>query len=308
MRKTVGFILLGLAGFLVTAAVLVLVYVPGQVEKTPLDVNSTTRLSGEAAALPSGEPGPVRAVSRAVVDGEASDGDVAVFDTFSCLMRDVPGAADCTQDTAAGSPLVTAGTDRFATDRRTGEAVNDEKYVGATAEPHEGVVNKWPFHPEQETYTYWDSLLKRGVDAAFVEEDEIDGLAVYKYQVSVVDEPAEISKGIAGLYSSEKALWVDKATGAIVDQNDKQVRKLESGTTVLDIDFGFTDETVAANVEDAKANASQLALVGRAPILLGVLGLLALVGGLFLARSGGSTGRHDSTTSLDELSSSRRGR
>ena len=34
MRKTVGFILLGLAGFLLTGAVLALLYVPGQVEKT----------------------------------------------------------------------------------------------------------------------------------------------------------------------------------------------------------------------------------------------------------------------------------
>src|SRR5687768_8908529 len=111
MRKAVGFILLGLAGFLITAAVLALVYVPGQVEKTPLDVNSTTRLVGEAAALPSGEPGPVRAVSRSVADGEASDADVIVFDTFSCLMREVPGAPDCTEETGEGSPLVTAGTD-----------------------------------------------------------------------------------------------------------------------------------------------------------------------------------------------------
>lgn len=289
MRKTVGSVLLGLAGFLITAALLAAFYVPGQVEKTPLDVNSTTRLSGNAAALPSGEPGAVRAVSRTVADGTASDGGVVVFDTFSCLMRDVPGAPDCTQDTGAGSPLVTAGTDRFATDRKTAEAVNDEKYVGAAAEPHEGVVNKWPFHPEQKTYKYWDGLLGRAVDATFAGEEEIDGLPVYKYQIQLSDEAAEISKGISGLYSTDKTLWIDKGTGAIIDQTEKQQRKLDSGTTVLDLDFGFTDETVAANVEDAKANNSQLSLVGSAPLFLGILGVVALLGGLFLTLAGRST-------------------
>lgn len=311
MRKTVGFILLGLAGFLLTGAVLTLLYVPGQVEKTPLDVNSTTRLSGNATALPSGEPGPVRAVSRSVADGEASDDSVVVFDTFSCLMRDVPGAPDCTQDTGEGSPLITAGTDRFATDRVTAEAVNDEEYVGAAAEPHEGLVNKWPFNPEQRTYTYWDGLLGRGVDAVFSGEEDIDGLAVYKYVVTSTDEPAEISRGISGLYSSTKTIWVDKVTGALVDQNDKQTRTLDTGRTVLAIDYGFTAETVAANVESAKANASQLALVRRAPLLLGVLGMVALVGGLFLvgaSRSGDRRADRGSTTTLEEITTSRRGR
>ena len=185
--------------------------------------------------------------------------------------------------------------------------MNDEKYVGAAAEPHEGVVNKWPFHPEQKTYTYWDGLLGRGVDATFAGEEEIDGLAVYKYVVTSTDEPAEISKDIAGLYSSTKALWVDKVTGSIIDQNDKQVRRLDSGTTVLDIDYGFTDETVAANVEDAKASGSQLSLVGMAPLLLGILGLLALGGGLLLSGVGRS-GRDErgSNTSLEEITTSRR--
>ena len=309
MRKTVGFILLGLAGFLLTGAVLALLYVPGQVEKTPLDVNSTTRLSGNAAALPSGDPGPIRAVSRSVADGVASDGDVVVFDTFSCLMRDVPGAPDCTEDTAEGSPLITAGTDRFATNRETGEAVNDDKYVGPAAEPHEGLVNKWPFHPEQKTYTYWDGLLGRGVDATFVDEEEIDGLAVYKFQVAIAEEPAEISKGISGLYSSTKTLWIDKGTGSIVDQNDKQVRKLETGTTVLDLDYGFTPETVAANVKAAKDNNSQLSLVGRAPLLLGILGVVALIGGLLLAVGRAGERRDDTpNSSLEELTTARRGR
>jgi hypothetical protein len=308
MRKNVGFVLLGLAGFLLTVAVLALVYVPGQVKKTPLDVNSTTRLTGEAAKLPTGDPGPVRAVSRTAADGQDSDGDVVVFDTFSCLMRDVPGAPDCTEDTSEGSPLVTAGTDRFATDRRTAESVDAAKAADVGAEVHEGLVNKWPFDPEQKTYKYWDGLLGRAVDAVYQGEEEVDGVAAYKYLVTITDEPAEISKGIAGLYSDEKTLWIDKGTGSILDQEERQVRTLEDGTVALEVNLGFTDETIAANVEDAKANNSQLSLVKAAPLVLGLLGLLALAGGAFLSlvgrgRHGGDDGQN---ISLEEMRTSRR--
>lgn len=302
MRKTVGFVLLGLAGFLVTAAVLTLVYVPGQVRKTPLTIDSVTRLSGEATKLPTGEPGPVRAISHTVADGEASTSDTVVFDTFSCLMRDVSGAPDCTKDTGEGSPLVTAGTDRFATDRVTAESVDAATAEKLGAEVHEGVVNKWPFSPEQKTYKYWDGLLGRTVDATYAGGEDVDGLATYKYQVSIQDEPAEIASGVSGTYSDEKTLWVDKGTGSIVDQDEHQTRTLDDGTVVLDLRLGFTDDTVSASVEDAKANNSQLGLVAAAPWVLGVLGLLALVGGAFLAFAGGSRSTRHGDGDRDDVS------
>ncbi len=300
MRKTVGLVLLGLAAFLITAAVLVQFWVPGQVKRTPLDVVTDTRLTGTAAALPTGGSGPVKYLSRTVADGTASTSDVVVFDNFTCLVSDPDGTApDCVDDTDPDKRLVSAGSDRFATDRVTALAVNDEKYVGVGAEPHEGLVNKFPFDVEQKTYPFWDGLVGRAVDATFQGEEEIDGLAVYKFNVSLVDEPAEISEGISGLYSSDKTMWVDKGTGSIIDQADKQVRKLDNGTTVLDLDISFTDETLAANVEDAKANNSQLALVDTAPMVLGILGLLALVGGLFLLLAGRNDAADDGSASTD---------
>ena len=297
MRKTVGLILLGLAAFLITSALLVLLWVPGQVMKTPLDVDTTTRLTGTATALPTGAGAPIKALSHTVADGAASTDEVVVFDTFSCLITDPDGTApDCVDDTDPDKRLVTAGTDLFATDRVTALAVNDEKYVGVGAEPHEGLVNKFPFEVEQKTYPFWDGVVGRAVDATFQGEEEIDGLPTYKFQVVLVDEPAEISNGISGTYSDDKMMWIDQGTGSIIDQTEKQTRKLDSGTTVLDLEMSFTDDTVAANVEDAKANNSQLALVNSAPLVLGILGLLALVGGLFLAFAGRDDAAADGTT------------
>ena len=282
MRRIIGLVLMGLAGFLVTTALLAWLYVPGQVKKTPLDTDTSTRLSGQAAVLPTGDGAPVKALSHTVADGTKSDGDVVVFDTFTCLIKDPAGdAPDCVDDTDPDRRLVTATTDRFATDRRTGLSVNDEKYIG-DAKPHEGLVNKFPFDVEKKTYPFWDGILGRAVDATFDGEAEVNGWKTYKFVVDVSDEPAEISKGIQGTYSTLKTLYIDPRTGAIQKQTEQQKRVLDNGTTVLDLDFGFTDETVAANIKDAKDNDSRLGLIANVPLIAGLLGLVAGLAGFFL--------------------------
>jgi hypothetical protein len=286
MRKIIGLVLMGLGGFLITTALLALIYIPGAVKKTPLDTDSYTRLSGLATALPSGVPAgsaaSVKALSHTVADGQKSDGDVVVFDTFTCLIKDPNGdAPDCVDDTDPDKRLVTATTDRFATDRRTGLSVNDEKYIG-DAQPHEGLVNKFPFDVEKKTYPFWDGILDRAVDATFEGEDKVEGWDTYIFVIDVADEPAEIVSGVQGTYSDRKTMFVDPATGSIVKQLEQQKRVLENGTTVLDLDFGFTDETVKANVDSAKDSNSRLDLVGNLPLITGLLGLLALAAGFFL--------------------------
>lgn len=282
MRRIIGLVLMGLAGFLVTTALLALIYVPGQVKKTPLDTDSYTRLTGNASALPSGEGAPVKALSHTVSDGQKSDGDVVVFDTFTCLVTNANGdSPDCVDDTDPDKRLVTATTDRFATDRKTGMAVTDKKYIG-DAIPHDGLVNKFPFDVEKKTYPFWDGVLGRAVDANFEGEEKVNGWNTYKFVTDVQDESAEISSGIQGTYSSLKTMYIDPRTGAIQKQTEQQVRKLENGTTVLDLDFGFTDETIATNIKDAKENDSKLGLVGKLPLIAGLLGLLSAVAGFFL--------------------------
>ena len=294
MRRIIGLVLMGLAGFLVMTALLALVYVPGQVKKTPLDTDSNTRLSGQAAVLPAGGSAPVKALSHTVADGKKSDGDVVVFDTFTCLITDPNGdAPDCVDDTDPEKRLVSATTDRFATDRRTGLAINTEKYIG-DAEPHEGLINKFPFDVEKKTYPFWDGVLKRTVDATFQGEEKINGWNTYKFVTEVSDEPAEIATDIQGTYSSTKTMNIDPRTGAIQKQTEQQVRKLD-GTTLLDLDFGFTDEQVAANIKDAKDADSQLGLLGKLPLIAGLLGLLSAAGGFFLWNSARRADGQDST-------------
>ncbi|KGN38882.1 DUF3068 domain-containing protein [Knoellia subterranea] len=292
MRRIIGLVLMGLAGFLLMTALLAVAYVPGAVKKTPLDTDSYTRLTGTAAVLPAGGSAPVKALSHTVSDGQKSDGGVVVFDTFTCLLTDPNGdSPDCVDDTDPDKRLVSATTDRFATDRRTGMAIaskDDSKY--GIEQTHEGLINKFPFDVEKKTYPFWDGILGRTVDATFEGEEEVNGWNTYKFVIDVQDEPAEISSGIQGTYSSLKTMWIDPRTGAIQNQTEQQVRKLDNGQTVLDLDFGFTDETIAANIKDAKANDSKLGLVGKLPLITGLLGLLSGLIGFFLWRGARNAG------------------
>ncbi len=286
MRGLVTKLLVFLGAFLVTTAILALVYAPSQVKKTPLDVDSVTRLSGQAqVAGPDGlEDTPVRATSITHADSELSTGDVVLFQNSSCLVRDPNGnAPDCVAADDPSGTLLSASTSSFATDRRTALSVPDFKNLPADAEPVDGLVNKFPFDTAQQTYPFWDGLVGAPVDAVYQDEEDIDGLATYKFLVTVKDQPIEIAAGVPGTYSTDKTIWVEPRTGSIIDQKEHQVRLLDDGSTFLDLTFGFTEETVKGNVDSGGANASQLALLTRTvPLVGGLLGVLALAAGLLL--------------------------
>ena len=299
MRKTLGFVLLGLAGFLVTTALLTLIYVPGQVKKTPLDVNSDTQLTGRAAYL--SEPmTDVRYLSRTVADGKASDGDVVVFDNLTCLWRAAPRPPRRRPRGDEGPTRIAAR--RFAPARVPALAVKEGGYVGGGAEPKEGLINKFPFGVEQKSYQVWDGLLGRTVEAKFDGEEEINGLNTYKFLIEFTDEPAEISEGISGTFSDTKRLWIDPVTGSIIDQSEQQKRVLDSGDHALDLDVSFTDAQVQANVDAAKESGGLPRTLGLVPGVALGLGAPAALGGIFLVRgaSNGTTGGAEDV-SLDEM-------
>lgn len=315
MRGVVTKLLVFLGAFLLATAALALFYAPDKVKRTPLDVDSVTRLTGEAklfdgSALVST---PVKATSTTRADSELSTDDVVLFQNSSCLIKDPDGTApDCVSADDPDNRLVSAGTDDFATDRRTALAVSDFENLPPEAEPKEGLINKFPFDVEDKTYPFWDGLIGEPVDAVFQGAEEIDGLPVKKFLVSVVDGDIEITAGVPGKYSTEKTMWVDTATGSIIDQTESQTRvQATDGQPILELDFRFTDETVAANVEAAKDNASRLSLLtSTVPLIAGILGLILLAAGLVMvARNRSDSPKVEATdVSLDEMTESRRRR
>lgn len=286
MRKGFGIGLTVLGGFLVTSAILAQFWAPGQLMKTPIDTDSLTLLDG-TAQLSDGTGGtdefPVKAFSVTRADSDRSDGDVIVFQNSSCLVKDEGEIDECVSASDPQERLISASTDDFATDRRDAMAVNDPKYLPPSAENKEGLVNKWPFEAEKKTYQYWDGFAGEAVDATYDRTEEVDGLETYVYKIVVSDVPIEITDGVQGTYSTDREIWIDPTTGAIVNQFETQERLDSDGNIFLALDYGFTDEQVAGNAEDSKSNADSLDLIKSTVPLIGyIVGIPALLIGIAL--------------------------
>ena len=288
MRKTLGWLLTVLGAFLLVVAVLGWTWIPSAAKRTPLNIDTYTDLTGQAQKLNPAtgelENVPVVYQSHTTVDPDKSDDDVVAFVNTKCVNIDRDDPPPCLE--GEDDRVITNSIDTFATDRQTALAVDDAKYLADGAVPHVGLVNKWPFDTEKKTYPYWDGTLGKAVDATYEGTKDYDGLETYEFSVVVPPTSAEILKDTQGTYETTQTLWVDPVTGSIIDQSGSQVLMLESGTTVLDIEVAYTDKTVQANVDDAKANGKLIGLMtGVLPWVALVLGLVLLVVGLMLARS-----------------------
>lgn len=289
VRKIIAGVLLALGSFLLFAALTAALWGAEAVKKTPLDTESETSLAGVAGKLNPAtgevETLDVKATSVTEADAELSDDEVVVFVNTVCLVIDRDNVPQCVDE--SDDRLVSASDDVFATDRHTAVAVNDPRYLPPSAEEKAGLVNKWPFDAEKRDYEYWDGLLGEAVPAVYEGTEDIEGLETYKYVVTVPETPAEILSEIPGIYSTEKEIWVDPATGSIVKQAQHEVRTLPNGDPVLDLQLAFTDEQVSSNIESAKESGGRLDLIGRTvPLVAGVLGILLLVVGTVLFMRG----------------------
>lgn len=293
MRRKVGAALAFVGGFLVVLAILAQAYAPGALEKTPIDVNTTTKLEG-TAQLPDAsgdlQETPVKAYSITHTDSEKSDDNVAVFQNFACLVKDEGDVTTCVSADDPQDRLINASEDNFAADRVDALAVNDPKYLPADAVPHEGLVNKWPFHSKKTTYPYWDTVLQTTVDAKYDRTETLDGVECYVYVATVSDAPAEVSDGIQGTYTDEKEFFIEPLTGGIVDQREHQQRFTDNGDVLLDLTLAFTKDQVQTFADDIGGQADQLNMLTKTvPVVGYAVGIPMLLIGLallFLGRNG----------------------
>lgn len=286
MRKSLGLILLGLGSFLLFIGLLAIVWAPDKAERTPLDVDSTTYLTGEGGKLDLStgeiEVQDLQATSVTRTDSEASDEDVAVWVSTSCLVIQTGDTPPCGAD-QDDERLINASEEVFATDRYSGEAVNGDDYLPEGTREYEGLVNKWPFKSEKKTYAYFDSTLGETVDAVYDRTENLEGLETYVYAVEVGDAPIEIAEGVPGTYDTSKEIFVEPRTGAIVNHTFTQQRTLEDGTVALDIELAFTEDQVADSVAATEDSLATLNLLTQTVPIVGLGGgLLALAIGLFL--------------------------
>ena len=286
MRK-LGMVLAGLGGFLVMLAILAKFYAPGQLMKTPLDVDSTTNASGQAA-VGDGATEAVKGTQLTRADSAKSDGKVVVFVSSSCLIFDRDDAPSCVNADDPDERLITASVENFATDRVTALAVNDPKYLPPDTTPREGLQNKWPFDVEKKTYPYWDDNINQVVNAEYEGTEDVGGIEAYKFHAVVSDVPYEVTDGVQGTYSKDSLIWIEPVTGSFVKVSYHMEQTTDTGDNFITLDLAYTPDEVADSVKDAKSSRDKLNLVRNTVPLIGLIaGIPLLVIGLVLTGRGG---------------------
>lgn len=290
MRR-LGLVFVASGMFLILLAGLVRFVAAPMLAKSPLDLYSTSVSSGTATYFnleSREEVGPTPVSSTRTVRGDvaAGTGDVAVYDSFSTI-----------EDEGAQAGVITASTERFAIDRRSGEAVNccDEDPV------HRGLIIKFPFGTEPRDYDLWDGTAGDAYPAIFEGTEQLNGLDVLKFSQTIppkvlsnltvggdlVGDPEGGNVEADVVYETYKELWVEPATGIIVNGTQKasQTVQYEGRVLIQGLvgDFAFSDEQVADNVDFARSQRSLLGLLeSTGPLVALILGVLALAGGFVL--------------------------
>ncbi|WP_300677683.1 DUF3068 domain-containing protein [Nocardioides sp.] len=272
-------------GFLLTAAVLAQVWLPGHVLRTPLNVDNTTHLSGTAESMTFSGTQPVKVVNMTqVIPSLSSDTDVA-WGSRSCVVIDAAGAPACPHASDTRWTLVNASTDTYASSRTSGEGVSDKAALPTGIDPSTGLVNKFPFHAQKKDYAYWDSTLGAAATARYTGTATLRGLTTYVYRMTIPTTTLEISPGIEGTYRNTTTFYADPLTGALVNQVTDMSTQLTNGTTALAMKIAFTPDQVASGVADAKRHHLQILLaLTIAPIACALAGLAFLGTALMLAR------------------------
>lgn len=297
-----AWLLLFLGAFFLTTAGVSQFWANSAAERIPLDTYEVTRLTGSAqllnAATGKTAQVPVKITNTTQVDPKLSDGEVVVFVTSTCVVKDTGNPSDCppSKGPNADDRVISETQLNFASDRHTAEAIDDPKYVTNTP-PVEGLVNKWPFYAKRQSYDVWDDTSKQAAPADFVGTTTVDGLKCNQYHQVITNAPIDLGHGIKALYSLDETYTIDAVTGKIINQQIHDVRKLkDGGALALDLNAQYTDATISSNVDYAKSSGTQLKLVTKTLPLVGLIaGVVCVLAGLLLLLR--RRRRHDETPS-----------
>jgi hypothetical protein len=196
-------------------------------------------------------------------------------------------------------------------------AVATDSKGNSIADPvqHDGLQYRFPIGTKKQTYPYFDINVRKSSDMNFVEQTEINDLKVYHFQqkipatdlVKVVSSPTNqvtlpaAKWGVAGgetnitmnrYYTNTRDVWVEPETGTIIKGSEQihlyYARSADKPElTAVQTTLVFDDNTVNSQIAIAKQNMDKISLYGRTvPIILGVVGGIALIVGLFFGLRG----------------------
>ncbi|WP_052592496.1 DUF3068 domain-containing protein [Luteipulveratus mongoliensis] len=303
MRK--ASVIIGLGAFFVTMALLLKFYAYDKLAVIPLDQNTRQTVVDDHATFFDADkvaPGSGKLTTIATVIGDPDASRKASDKSGKDVVVINKGQ---TSDNNGEAPPMEASTQRIVIDRFTGLPVNG---YGATqnGRPKQfiGQLIKFPFQTKQKTYQYWDDTADKPMDMKYVGHEDIKGLKTYKFEGSLPlaeFREQEVPRGIFGLpdtgavvakrlYENTRTLWVEPETGVIIklQENQHQVLRIDQPgakeVNALTTKSVFTDKTIKDNVDEYKTKVVLLKILRLwAPLALGILGLLLLLGGLAMS-------------------------
>jgi Porin PorA len=302
VRRALGILLVGVGMFCLAMTILFPTVVVDRSKKTPLNLDITQVSSGPAKVLDAatGQPNNVKLRATRVVrtDSTASDGTNTTVNESLCIVVETdPKMANCVKD----SRLLSLTTDRVTANRRSAESVHVAKYGenvdGNTSVRHTGLSYKWPIDAKKQTYQFYLPDLKKAFPAKYQGTTKRAGLTVYQYRSATGTRPYQVQGVFPGTYNDVRTVWVEPRTGAIIDGTEHQVQTLADGTVALDTTLSFEKSAIDFQSNYAKDKINQLRLAQLwAPLATGIIGVLAIFGGVLLSRGRRRSGGDDAGT------------
>jgi hypothetical protein len=301
MRRVTGLILAGLGTFLIVVAVLLPTWVSSQVIKFPLNEYETATLAAtnasyfSATSLTEKTGVNLQATYTIKGDGAAGNSSTAVWNEYSYVY-------DLTNRQA-----VQQMTRRFAFDRRTALLVNccGANINGDSSIEQRGYLGYvFPIGTKKQTYDVFDTSLNQPVPFTYTGTTDVHGIQAYVFVENVA--PVQVGTqtlpgSLVGLSAASVTLpeyyqihliyYVDPETGALIDVNEHQTTSLRNPATgaqallLFDADLIATPATVTNVVALDTSGRNKLNLIETIlPLVLGIVGGVALVAGIILAR------------------------
>jgi hypothetical protein len=301
MRRNIGLVLAGLGAFLIVLAVVLPTWIVGQVVKFPLNEYQTASLAASnasyfsATALTEKTGVTLQATYTIKGDGAAGTSSTAVWDEYSYVY-----------DLTNHQP-VQQTTRRMAFDRKTGQLTMccGANVNGDSSVQQRGYVGfVFPIGTKKQAYQVFDTTLDKPVPFPYAGTATVRGIQTYKYteditpvQVATQTVPGSLvgesaaSVTLPEYYEMHLIYYVDPTTGALINVQEHQTMTLRNPTTgaqallLFDADLKVTPSALTAIVKLDSNGRNELTLLKVIlPIVLGVVGLVALIVGLILGR------------------------
>jgi hypothetical protein len=301
MRRNIGLVLVGLGVFLIVLAVVLPTWIVGQVVKFPLNEYQTASLEASnasyfsATALTEKTGVTLQATYTIKGDGAAGTSSTAVWDEYSYVY-----------DLTNHQP-VQQTTRRMAFDRKTGQLTMccGANVNGDSSVQQRGYVGfVFPIGTKKQAYQVFDTTLNKPVPFPYAGTATVRGIQTYTYtediapvQVATQTVPGSLvgesaaSVTLPEYYEMHLIYYVDPTTGALINVQEHQTMTLRNPTTgaqalvLFDADLKVTPSSLTTIVKLDSNGRNELTLLKVIlPIVLGVVGLIALIVGLILGR------------------------